>query len=164
VAGFCTAVLNGKAELENVTDPNMIFDLKAKLDAAGHYDDFEIERVVSVELDPKAKQSDLQRALDPVATRIVEKFKTAQKTRRTAQEIRDEEAEKAAREIMDALEMFKRDMQTFLRRLIPLLPVPQHLDGRRGEHCPAGDGAGSSEGRPDRGSRRAGRDAPAGQA
>ena len=62
---------HGEAELENVTDPNVIFDLRAKLDAAGHYDDFQIERVVKVELDPKSKQSDLQRGIDPVAKKIV---------------------------------------------------------------------------------------------
>ena len=41
------------AELENVTDPNLVFNLRAKLDAAGHYDDFEVDRVVAVELNPK---------------------------------------------------------------------------------------------------------------
>ena len=40
------------AELEAVTDPNTIFDLRAKLDASGHYDDFEVDRVALVELDP----------------------------------------------------------------------------------------------------------------
>jgi len=39
------------ASLEDVTDPNLVFDLRAKLDALGHYDDFEVERVVEVELD-----------------------------------------------------------------------------------------------------------------
>ncbi|MEI7952996.1 MAG: hypothetical protein WCH37_10015, partial [Synechococcaceae cyanobacterium ELA182] len=39
------------AELAEVTDPNLILDLKTKLDAQGHYDDFEIERVVKVLLD-----------------------------------------------------------------------------------------------------------------
>ena len=54
------------AELENVTDPNLIFNLRSKLDAAGHYDDFEVDRVVKVELNPNAKQSDLMAALEPV--------------------------------------------------------------------------------------------------
>ena len=43
------------AELAATTDPNLVFDLRAKLDAAGHYDDFEVDRVVEVELDPKAQ-------------------------------------------------------------------------------------------------------------
>jgi len=36
------------AELAATTDPNLVFNLRAKLDAAGHYDDFEVERVVAV--------------------------------------------------------------------------------------------------------------------
>jgi type I restriction enzyme, R subunit len=52
----------------DVTDPNLVFDLRAKLDAAGHYDDFEVERVVAVELNPKATQGDLVAAIEPVAT------------------------------------------------------------------------------------------------
>ena len=45
------------AELAEATDPNRILDLKAKLDAHGHYDEFEVDRVVKVLLDPNAKQS-----------------------------------------------------------------------------------------------------------
>jgi type I restriction enzyme R subunit len=56
------------AELSATTDPNLVFDLRGKLDSAGHYDDFEVDRVVAVELDPKAKQSDLVAALEPVPT------------------------------------------------------------------------------------------------
>jgi type I restriction enzyme R subunit len=46
------------AELADVTDPNLVYNLRAKLDAAGHYDDFEVDRLVSVELKPDAKQSE----------------------------------------------------------------------------------------------------------
>ena len=31
--------------LEGVTDPNLVYDLRAKLDGSGHYDDFEVDRV-----------------------------------------------------------------------------------------------------------------------
>ena len=37
------------AELAGVTDPQLILELKAKLDASGHYDEFEVERVVNAE-------------------------------------------------------------------------------------------------------------------
>ena len=47
------------AELSGVTDPNLILDLKAKLDASGHYDEFEVDRVVHVELNPNATQAQL---------------------------------------------------------------------------------------------------------
>jgi len=53
------------AELEATTDPNLIYDLRAKLDGAGHYDDFEVDRVVKVELDPKSRQGDLIAAIKP---------------------------------------------------------------------------------------------------
>src|SRR5207302_11204314 len=44
------------AELSDVTDPNLVYNLRAKLDAAGHYDDFEVDRVAAVELNPNSKQ------------------------------------------------------------------------------------------------------------
>ena len=65
------------AELAGVTDPNLIFDLRAKLDATGHYDDFEVERVVQVELNPKATQAQLVAAIEPVADRLLKRFKAA---------------------------------------------------------------------------------------
>ena len=79
------------AELEGVTDPNLVYDLRAKLDAAGHYDDFEVDRVVAVEMNPKAKQGDLIAALEPVADRLLKRFKQAQEKLRTAQAKKDDE-------------------------------------------------------------------------
>jgi hypothetical protein len=38
------------AEFEAVTDPNLVYDLRAKLDATGYYDDFEVDRVAAVEV------------------------------------------------------------------------------------------------------------------
>ncbi|MGF1501753.1 MAG: type I restriction endonuclease subunit R [Paracoccaceae bacterium] len=105
----------GKAELENVTDPNIIFDLRAKLDGAGHYDDFEIDHVVRVELDARFKQSDLKRAIDPVAKRTVDQFKAAEAEHRAAQDRDDDAAARAAKDVMDALDMFKKDMEAFVR-------------------------------------------------
>lgn len=40
------------AELSGATDPNIVLTLRAKLDATGFYDDFEVNRVVEVELNP----------------------------------------------------------------------------------------------------------------
>src|SRR5437773_7225468 len=36
------------AELSATTDPNLVFNPRAKLDGAGHYDDFEVDRAVAV--------------------------------------------------------------------------------------------------------------------
>ena len=61
------------ATLSDATDPNIVLNLRSKLDAAGYYDEFEVNRVVEVELNPKSKQSDLQAAVAPVADRLVKR-------------------------------------------------------------------------------------------
>jgi type I restriction enzyme, R subunit len=103
------------AELANVTDPNLVFDLRMKLDAAGHYDDFEVARVVEVELDPKAKQSDLYGALEPVVSRLLAQYKDAQARWRAAQATQDSKAAGEAKDELDSLILFKQDMGTFQR-------------------------------------------------
>lgn len=103
------------AELENVTDPNLVFDLRTKLDAAGHYDDFEVNRVVEVELDSKAKQGDLVAALEPVVGRLLTQFKQAQALWRAAQAKNDSKAAEEAKNEMDSLILFKSDIGAFQR-------------------------------------------------
>jgi hypothetical protein len=49
----------------------------AKLDAAGHYDDFEVDRVVAVELKPDATQGELLKAFEPVVDRLMKRYKAA---------------------------------------------------------------------------------------
>ena len=60
-----------------MTDPDLIYNLRAKLDAAGYYDEPEVDRVAAVEVNPKAKQGELQAAIYPVADRLVRQFKAA---------------------------------------------------------------------------------------
>src|SRR5690606_21185873 len=73
------------AELEATTDPHLVYDLRAKLDSMGYYDDFEVERVVKVELDPKGTQKQLDAAIAPVADRLLKKYKAAMQDRQVAQ-------------------------------------------------------------------------------
>jgi len=103
------------AELSATTDPNLVYDLRAKLDAAGHYDDYEVERVVQVELDPKAKQSDLVAAVEPVVDRLTRRFKVAQEALRSATDKADANSIKDARAELDALALFKGDMGAYVR-------------------------------------------------
>ena len=103
------------AELEAVTDPNLIFDLRSKLDALGFYDGFEVDRVAKVELDPKAKQGDLVAAISPVADRLLKKFKAATDRMKSAQAAGDTKGEKDAREESEALILFKNDTGAFVR-------------------------------------------------
>jgi len=103
------------AELSATTDPNLVYNLRQKLDANGHYDDFEIDRVVEVELNPKAKQSDLLKALEPVVDRLMKSFKAAQTALKSAKEKEDEAEIKAAHDELNALILFKGDLGAFIR-------------------------------------------------
>jgi type I restriction enzyme R subunit len=103
------------AELSTTTDPNLVYNLRAKLDAAGHYDDFEVDRVVAVELNPHAKQSELVAAIGPVQDRIMKRYKAAQAQLKLAKEKKDDKAIKAAQEELDSLTLFKGDLGAYGR-------------------------------------------------
>jgi type I restriction enzyme R subunit len=103
------------AELEGVTNPDIVLDLKAKLDASGHYDGFEVERVVAVELNPRAKQGDLIAAIEPVADRLLRRFRAAQDGLLIARERNDDEAAGDAQDELNALILFKNDMSAYQR-------------------------------------------------
>ena len=103
------------AELAEATDPQLILNLKAKLDSQGHYDEFEIDRVVKVLLDPNGKQSELIGALEPIAQRLMHAYKEARQAKRHAEEINAPDAAKAAKDELDALTLFRSDMGTYVR-------------------------------------------------
>ena len=104
------------AELSGVTDPNLIFDLRAKLDGSGHYDDFEVDRVALIELNPKATQGQLVAAIEPVADRLLKRFKAAKAAYDAAVAKNPDGPEaQAAKDELDALVLFKRDLGTFVR-------------------------------------------------
>ena len=103
------------AELAEATDPQLILNLKAKLDSQGHYDEFEIDRVVKVLLDPNGKQSELIGALEPIAQRLMHAYKEARLAKRHAEEINAPDAAKAAKDELDVLTLFRSDMGTYVR-------------------------------------------------
>ena len=103
------------AELANVTDPHLVYDLRMKLDAAGFYDEFEVNRVVEVEFNPKSKQSDLAGALEPVVARILHRYKAAQEKLKAANAKEDSKAAEDAKNEMNVLILFKHDMGAFQR-------------------------------------------------
>ncbi len=100
------------AEIAAATDPNLIFDLRAKLDASGHYDQFEVDRLVAAELDPAATQGQLVAALEPVAQRLLYLFKDAQSRFKSAS---DKAALEEARDEMNALVLFRNDLGGYVR-------------------------------------------------
>lgn len=141
------------AELEAVTDPNLVYDLRAKLDGMGYYDDNEVQRVVDVELNPAASQAQLAAALAPVADRLLKRYKAMQQALAAARAAHDSKAEKDAQDELNALVLFKRNLgafqrvyaflsqifdygntdiekrSIFFRRLLPLLDFGRERDG-----------------------------------
>ena len=103
------------AALAGTTDPNLVFDLRAKLDGSGCYEEAEVERVVRVELDPNARQGELIAALEPVADRLLRRHRAAGEARRVAQARHDAAAEQAAKDEQEALQLFKADAAAYLR-------------------------------------------------
>jgi type I restriction enzyme R subunit len=103
------------AELANITDPNLVFNLRTKLDSAGFYDEFEVNRVVEVEFSPKAKQSDLTGALEPVVSRLLQRYKSAQEKLKAAKARGDDTAAEEMQDEINALFLFKHDMAAFQR-------------------------------------------------
>lgn len=103
------------AALEATTDPHLVYDLRAKLDASGHYDEFEVERVAQVDLDPNSTQKALDAAIAPVADRLLKRYKAAQQARAAADAAHDDASSQAAKDTLDALLLFKNDMGAYLR-------------------------------------------------
>ena len=79
------------AELSATTDLNLVYNLRAKLDAAGYYDDFEVDRVVEAEI-KGVKQSELVAAIAPVEDRLMKRYKAAQEALKAAKTVSDEKA------------------------------------------------------------------------
>ncbi|MFC3461254.1 MULTISPECIES: type I restriction endonuclease subunit R [Massilia] len=103
------------AEMEAVTDPHLVYDLRAKLDSTGFYDDYEVDRVAKVDLDPNGTQKQLDAAIAPVADRLLKRYKAAQHDMTLAEEKHDEKGVRAAKDQMEALLLFKNDMGAYTR-------------------------------------------------
>lgn len=103
------------ATLSDVTDPNIIFELRAKLDGAGFYDDADVERVVRVEHDPNARQSDLSAALEPVVSRLLTRYKEERERKKRAEAHGDERTAGEATDELAALDLFKTNIASYLR-------------------------------------------------
>lgn len=96
-------------ELESTTDPHQVYDLRAKLDAAGYYDEFEVDRVAKIETDSKSTQAQLSAAIAPVADRLLRRYKAAQGDMKNAEESKDAAAVQMAKDALEVLILFKND-------------------------------------------------------
>lgn len=118
-----------KAELNDVTDPQLIYDLQKKLDAEGIYHWEEVTAFALAFFDPKAAASKLSYYCAPAKERFSKRYKLAQESRqhaldfkRTAEQNGDsagvkkaEAAIKEAGEQVDQLDLFRKNLQSFVR-------------------------------------------------
>jgi type I restriction enzyme R subunit len=103
------------AELAGVTDPNIIFDMRAKLDASGHYDSYEVNRVANVLMNPKSTQGELVAAIAPVADRLLKRYAAAKAAWLAALQQDEAKDVQSSKDQMESLILFKGDMTSFVR-------------------------------------------------
>ncbi|AZE41887.1 Type I restriction-modification system, restriction subunit R [Pseudomonas chlororaphis subsp. aureofaciens] len=118
-----------KAELTDVTDPQIIYDLQKKLDAEGIYHWQEVEAFAMAFFDPKAAASKLSYYCTPAKERFAKRYTFSVESRqqaldfkRTAEANGDssglkkaEHALKEAGEQIDQLDLFRKNLQSFMR-------------------------------------------------
>ncbi|BAZ92614.1 type I site-specific restriction-modification system, R subunit [Thiohalobacter thiocyanaticus] len=117
------------AELESVSDPNLVYDLQHKLDEAHIYQWQEVRAFADAFFDPKQTQDKFSYHTRPAVDRFKDRYKTAiqaikasQKAEREAEKSGDtveltnaRKDLKAAGEVKDALDLFKKNLGSFVR-------------------------------------------------
>ncbi len=118
-----------KAELTDVTDPQIIYDLQKKLDAEGIYHWQEVEAFAMAFFDPKAAASKLSYYCAPARERFAKRYAFSLESRQQALEYKRtaeangdiaglklaEHALKEAGEQVDQLDLFRKNLQSFVR-------------------------------------------------
>ena len=112
-----------KAELADVSDPQLIYDLQNTLDEEGIYHWNEVDAFAQAFFNPKAANAKLAYHCQPAVDRFKQRYKLANTARRQAMEqkragtaLKQAESElKAAGEQIDQLDLFKKNLQSFVR-------------------------------------------------
>ncbi|MGP5570764.1 type I restriction endonuclease subunit R [Pseudomonas helleri] len=138
-----------KAELTDVTDPQIIYDLHKKLDAEGIYHWQEVEAFALAFFDPKAQASKLSYYCAPAKERFAKRYAFSLESRqqaldykRTAQANGDsaglkkaEHALKEAGEQVDQLDLFRKNLQSFVRLYEFLSQIVPYEDSELEQLC-----------------------------
>ena len=101
------------AQLADVSDRNVVLDLRNKLDALGYYDQNEVDRVARAVTKPKPSQADLDAAIGPVSNRLLVRYKQARKAAKDCPD--GSQGQKDAKDEAAALVLFKGDLLTYVR-------------------------------------------------
>lgn len=117
------------AELDDVSDPDVIFDLEDKLRASGIFTSLEVEQFCEAFFVKNKSNAAIANICKPAVTRWQQRYKSAiaafkqasemfERTKKTEDPVLIANAEnnlKACKEEKDALEIFKKDLGTFVR-------------------------------------------------
>ncbi len=118
-----------KAALQDTSDPQLVYDLQDKLDAAGIYHWDEVQSFAAAFFDPKANASQLSHHCRPARDRFRQRYQDAQERLRYWRNARQEAENKGddsglakadhelgeAGEERDAQDRFKKDLRSFVR-------------------------------------------------
>ena len=118
-----------KAELAGVSDPQLVYDLQDKLNAERIYHWEEVEAFAIAFFDPKASATKLSYYCKPAVERFAKRYQAAIATRQDAQDFiqtarssgdsvgvkRGERDRQQAGEAIARLDLFKKDLQSFVR-------------------------------------------------
>ncbi|WP_355660382.1 type I restriction endonuclease subunit R [Halomonas salifodinae] len=118
-----------KAELADVSDPNVVYDLQRSLDAGGIYHWPEVEAFAKAFFDPKAPASSLSYHCRPAQDRFKQRYQLAleqlqvwKEARQAAEQNGDDKGLKRAEQELkeagttrDELDLFRKNLQSFVR-------------------------------------------------
>lgn len=138
-----------KAELADVSDPQIIYDLQTTLNAEGIYHWQEIEAFALAFFDPKAANAQLSYHCQPAVDRFKSRYISAETARRQALDqkrtattsgnsaaLKQAEHElKTAGEQIDQLDLFKKNLQSFVRLYEFLSQIVDYKDRELEQLC-----------------------------
>ncbi|TFH84867.1 type I restriction endonuclease subunit R [Billgrantia azerbaijanica] len=118
-----------KAELADVSDPNVVYDLQRSLDASGIYHWPEVEAFAKAFFDPRAPASSLSYHCRPAQDRFKQRYQLAleqlqvwKEARQAAEQNGDDKGLKRAEQELkeagttrDELDLFRKNLQSFVR-------------------------------------------------
>ena len=138
-----------KAQLADVSDPQIIYDLQTTLDAEGIYHWPEVEAFALAFFDPKAANAQLTYHCRPAVDRFKSRYTSAEAARRQALDrkrtattsgnsaaLQQAEQElKTAGEQIDQLDLFKKNLQSFVRLYEFLSQIVDYEDRELEQLC-----------------------------
>jgi len=129
-------------EVEDVTDPNIVYEMQTKLESSTIYTNTEVENYAKAFFDPKGTQAAMSSAIKPAVDRYKSRYKeTLERIASIKQQVKyakdnknDKDIHnfsldlKEANEDKNALDIFKKDMITFVRMYEFLSQIVNYAD------------------------------------